>query len=295
MKDFQMGLSQARGDAEKIVQNTKDEIRLQLEVLNTSIVDRPDLAYFNRMMLMKINKEDIDKVYNNMSEMNLQLRNLCQEFETHVKSYRASTDDIHGSLNTHIRHTRESISEVNKLMLEKSNIEEIHRITDSKVSNQEMHKLFDDVYKILDSKTTIEEFRAQNSDQALINDTLCAENCVGRWIWKSGSVRNGYAVPWEIQSVNTCPENFVWEQDQTSILTVMPGLYEVTFGFFSRTRPIVNLLVNGDNVIIPAVVENCNLTGYSIHEYLALPERARIIVSYVGDMDSEGFLNVKKL
>ena len=71
MKDFQMGLSQARGDAEKIVQNTKDEIRLQLEVLNTSIVDRPDLAYFNRMMLMKINKEDIDKVYNNMSEMNL--------------------------------------------------------------------------------------------------------------------------------------------------------------------------------------------------------------------------------
>jgi hypothetical protein len=25
-------------------------------------------------------------------------------------------------------------------------------------------------------------------DQALVNEALCAENCLGRWIWKSGEL-----------------------------------------------------------------------------------------------------------
>jgi hypothetical protein len=62
---------------------------------------------------------------------------------------------------------------------------------------------------------------------------------VARWLWKSGDLHNGYSVPWEVQSVNTCPENFLWDEDKTSILTVAPGLYEVTFGFFSTKKPTV--------------------------------------------------------
>lgn len=36
------------------------------------------------------------------------------------------------------------------------------------------------------------------ADQTTINDTLCSENCVGRWIWKTGMVINGYNIPWEV-------------------------------------------------------------------------------------------------
>ena len=45
-----------------------------------------------------------------------------------------------------------------------------------------------------------------------------------------------HAVPWNVQNINTNPENFVWEKDRCAITTVAPGLYEVTFGFFTRTR-----------------------------------------------------------
>ena len=69
--------------------------------------------------------------------------------------------------------------------------------------------------------------------------TIATTSPVGRWIWKSGEVKNGYAVPWDVQSVNTCPENFVWEAESTSILVVVPGLYEVTFGFYSKKKPSV--------------------------------------------------------
>ena len=57
------------------------------------------------------------------------------------------------------------------------------------------------------------EYKKTREDQQLVNETLCSENCVARWIWKSGIVENGGAglvnsVKWDIQSVNTCPENF---------------------------------------------------------------------------------------
>jgi hypothetical protein len=39
--------------------------------------------------------------------------------------------------------------------------------------------------------------------------------------------------------VNTCPENFLWQEDKTMILTVAPGLYEITFGFHSAKKPTV--------------------------------------------------------
>jgi hypothetical protein len=44
------------------------------------------------------------------------------------------------------------------------------------------------------------------------------------------------AVPWEVQAINTCPDNFIWEANKTSLVSVAPGLYEVrkillTLGF----------------------------------------------------------------
>jgi hypothetical protein len=82
-------------------------------------------------------------------------------------------------------------------------------------------------------KVTANNFREALAEQSTINEALCAENCVARWLWKSGDLINGYAVPWEVQSVNTCPENFLWQEDKTLILTVAPGLYEISFGFYT--------------------------------------------------------------
>ena len=34
-----------------------------------------------------------------------------------------------------------------------------------------------------------------------------------RWIWRSGRTRSS-AVPWNVEVLNTDPENFIWEQDK---------------------------------------------------------------------------------
>jgi hypothetical protein len=141
-----------------------------------------------------------------------------------------------------------------------------------------------------------------NEDKMII-ETLCSENCSGRWLWKSGDVRAGYTVPWEIQSVNTCPENFIWEKDSSSVIAVTPGLYEVFFGFFTSKKPVVQFLVNGEAVILDMSSEgkawgrhrDGNIVGATTTEYVALPARARLSITYSGPRIVEGFLSLRKL
>jgi hypothetical protein len=78
------------------------------------------------------------------------------------------------------------------------------------VDIEDVNKALSEVSEELQSKVAIMQFREALAEQSTINEALCAENCVARWLWKSGDLINGYAVPWEVQSVNTCPENFLW-------------------------------------------------------------------------------------
>ncbi len=97
-------------------------------------------------------------------------------------------------------------------------------------------------------------------NQTLINDALCSENYVARWTWKSGQLKNGYAIPWESQTVNTAPDNFLWEKEKASVMVVTGGLYEINMGFYAEKKPTVQLLVNGEP-ILSAV----NSASYIIH------------------------------
>ena len=148
-----------------------------------------------------------------------------------------------------------------------------------------------------------------------------AESCTARWLWKSGNLAaNGYAVPWEVQSVNTCPENFLWVADQTTLVTVAPGLYEITMGFFSTKKPTIQVLVNGETIISQVnsssyVIHHNSgkltntqknavgpLTGLTLIDFIALPARAQITVSYSAQgksdvyfKNAEGFIGLRKL
>lgn len=105
----------------------------------------------------------------------------------------------------------------------------------------------------------------------------------------------------------------MWEEDRTQILTVAPGLYEVTFGFFSAKKPTVQLLVNGEAVLSAVnsssyVIHHSagrlksagkhsagNLTGLTLIDFIALPPRARLSISYSGENCAEGFIGLRKL
>lgn len=103
--------------------------------------------------------------------------------------------------------------------------------------------------------------------------------------------------------MNTCPENFIWEKDGISIITVTPGLYELFFGFFTGKKPAIQVLVNGETVILGVGGDekawgrhrDGNIIGATTTEYIALPSRARLSISYTGPRIVEGFLSLRKL
>jgi hypothetical protein len=97
------------------------------------------------------------------------------------------------------------------------------------------------------------------------------------------------------------------------ITCVAGGLYEITFGFYCRSKPAVQLLVNGEPVIsainsaayavhhssgrLTSVGQHPagNVTGLTLIDFLALPPRARVSLAFKGEEGAEGFLGLKKL
>ena len=184
-----------------------------------------------------------------------------------------------------------------------------------KVGVDEVNRALAEVSAALDEKAGAAALDAYARESRMALRGVAAETSlsVARWIWKSGRTKAHGAVPWNVQSVNTDPENFRWERDKTFVRAGAPGLYEVTFGFFARKKPAVRLLVDGEPVL--AAVNSAsyvthhssgrltsatrhpagNVTGLTLIDFLALPAKAKVAVAYEGETGAEGFLSLKKL
>ena len=103
--------------------------------------------------------------------------------------------------------------------------------------------------KKLEGCTDKEKFQRFAQDQSTINETLCSENILARWVWNGQSLRNGNLVPWERQVINTLPENFMWEEGTATLIISNGGLYQLEMGFYCRKKPTVQVIVNGGTVI----------------------------------------------
>ena len=109
-----------------------------------------------------------------------------------------------------------------------------------------------------------------------------------------------------MQAINTCPENFLWEKNKGVLILVAPGLYQLSMGFYSSKQPSVKIYVNGEVIIhLKDKLDGSrkqktkhsagNVTGLTLVEFVALPARARVAISYEGETSGEGFFSLRKL
>ena len=141
----------------------------------------------------------------------------------------------------------------NSQLADKANLSDVCALLDAKAGIDDVNRVLSEVNSELEARATVDDLRRTVQD-------LCSEAAVARWIWKTGKTKAGNAVPWNVQSVNTDPSNFLWERDKATVVAVAPGLYEVTFGFFTRRKPSVRLLVNGEPVLAAV-----NSASYVVH------------------------------
>jgi DNA repair exonuclease SbcCD ATPase subunit len=270
--------------------------KVNISDFNVALNEKADSSYVSRLMTNRVSADEVTALRREV------------EIAKDELSLKASQEE----LDSHIISTRGALEEVGKDMLLKTNIKDLCSLLDLKANIDDVNKILLEVQKEIDLKMPSEDCASHFTQQDNVIEALCSVNSVGRWLWKSGEVKGGHAVPWEVQSVNTAPGNFLWELEKTSILTVTPGLYELSFGFYARKKPTIQLLVNGEPVLSAVnsasyVIHHSagrlkqsshsagNITGLTLLDFISLPARARVSISYSGELGGEGFMSLRKL
>lgn len=208
----------------------------------------------------------------------------------------------------------DAIDEALAAQLQKAHLHDALAAVDRKANVDDVNRSLLEVNRELSQRPTLGELNRVVGEQSLIMESLCSEHLLGRWIWKSGRTKGEkHLVPWNAQNINTNPDNFQWEKDRCSVTCTAPGLYEVSFGFFTRRKPTVQLLVNGEPVLsainsasyavhhssgrLAAVGPHTsgNVTGLTLLDFLALPPRAKVSCTFQGEDGGEGFLGLRKM
>lgn len=300
-QDFSDNLKTVKDD---LIQKQKTLESQVLENLETKV----NLHDFPKILETKLESTQISRQAKTTTD---DLAGLKREIEKiHIEILRkCNTAD----LEAHIQSTEFALEDVAKDMMLKCNIKDVCALLDMKANIDDTNKALEEIHKDLDRRVALNDFSNHVNGYNSVIEALCSENCLGRWLWKSGELRSGSLVPWEIQSVNTAPDNFLWEREKVSIVTVAPGLYEIILGFYSRKKPTIQILVNGEPIMsavnsssyvihhssgklkpVPSH-PNGNIAGLSLIDFIALPARARVSIGFTGEIQSEGFIGLRKL
>ena len=316
-------LSRAAAELRALVDERLATAQMHTHALSESIASKAERAHVEAALTAKCDTREVElwlQSKASLEEVTAQIEMRERETILALDSKAAGADLRATEQRVELREATASLAHVSDVqsvveqLVSKSSIEGALLALDKKANVDDINRSLMEVNRELAQRPTLSELNRVIGEQSLIMESLCSEHLLGRWIWKSGKAKGEKnTVPWNVQNINTNPENFLWEKDRCAITTVAPGLYEVTFGFFTRKKPSVQLLVNGEPVLsavnsasyavhhssgrLAAVGPHPagNVTGLTLIDYLALPPKARISCSYQGEEGGEGFLGLRKL
>ena len=289
-------------------QNNLEEyqIRVQGVINKNSVENREEMNKLKTELMEKIDeKMTIDKFYN-LSE------------ETKNKNTNLNVNQIspekkgNNNSNSYILNSNENNNNINN-------------ITNKLLSNK-----IEEIQNELDTNKT--EFTEAMKNQSIINEILSNENKLGKWICDSGKVNNNHNIIWDTLKINTFPDNYKLDNDNSIILVKDEGFYEIMLGLFCKNnnsnnnkKPNVHILVD-NQVIISNSYKNTennnnvnqmyyntaytgflkknkntsekgnvnNVIGLTIIDVLLIPKNSKLSVFYNGDL-GRGLFGIKRL
>ena len=300
---------------EEIIQEINDKIRQLYSDINKDLALKVNKNEFDAILsennFRSINNNNTNNNINDISQEKLSITEF-EDFVNNINQQLKTKLDIN-KFNNIISTFNSNFENIHKDMNTKADLKNILNLLKNKLDNESFNDIINTLKKEIQTKTPLIDFSSAMDNQAIINDTLCNENNIGRWLWKSGKIKNNLSIPWEVQIINTSNDNFLWEKDKTFINIKEGGLYEIKMGFFADKKPMIQILINGE-VVISAINSNSyvihqspggrmkgtgktsfgNVTGLTMVDFVLLPDNAKLSISYTGEKGI-GFLGLKKL
>ena len=300
---------------EEIIQEINDKIRQLYSDINKDLALKVNKNEFDAILsennFRSINNNNTNNNINDISQEKLSITEF-EDFVNNINQQLKTKLDIN-KFNNIISTFNSNFENIHKDMNTKADLNNILNLLKNKLDTESFNDIINTLKKEIQTKTPLIDFSSAMDNQAIINDTLCNENNIGRWLWKSGKIKNNLSIPWEVQIINTSNDNFLWEKDKTFINIKEGGLYEIKMGFFADKKPMIQILINGE-VVISAINSNSyvihqspggrmkgtgktsfgNVTGLTMVDFVLLPDNAKLSISYTGEKGI-GFLGLKKL
>jgi hypothetical protein len=264
-----------------LITDLKQELITNLEGL---VNNKADISLLND----KISSVDFNVLKDYINTVDLELKQKMETmFNEYINIINSNIENLHKEIT--------SKSETDKT--------QINSILKNKVNLDEFNLLLNKIQKELNDKINNNEFNIAMKNQAMINDIICNENQVGRWLWKSGKIKGGYSIPWDTQKINTAPDNYIWEKDKTIINIINGGIYQINLGlYYSNMKPQVQIIINNDNII---TINNNNylnnkgknskkMNSITYIDFIILQDNSKIAITFNGE-EGLGFLGLKKL
>jgi len=288
----------ANTDHVKEALNTKANSTV-VEKMHQQLEQKPDRHEIEDIIQIKANAADLESVRRDMTSR------VTKEAMGAALKKKVNVHELNNLIEQYT-----DVDRMKKELLLKANIKDVMALLEEKADSGDLDRTSDQVNNLMAQKVHIDQYSQALQDQAIINEALLAQNNMARWVWKSGKLKSGHGVPWNVQVLNTAPENYLWEKDRVNIIVVQPGLYEVAFGFYGKKQPTIQLHVNGEPILSAGVNGPSNVvynkaskrlrqkagavTGLTHIDFLAIPEKARIAISCAGEK-GEGFVSMRKL
>ena len=306
MKDFQNYIKDYLKNFDEDLINNINQ-KMNIEEANQILSQKVDINSLQKMLNSKASSLEMDNMKLNIEKINQEIQNKIN----------------YDKFDSFIEKISDNIQEIKNDLLLKSNIDEVMSYLKNKANIDDVNKALIDIHNELDNKASLEDFKHAMNNQNNINKYLAKENSIGKWLWQSGNVSKGYAVPWEIQVINTMPDNFIWEKDDIYISVKEKGIYLLSLAFFVREKPTIQVIINGESVLsqvnssafivrqdnskefsninfgLNKEDENENgyncITGITMNEFLCLEKMSKIIISYSGNDSVKGMMSLKQI
>ena len=320
ISDFDNISLQLKSEMKDFQNYIRDYIKNFYEELINNINKKLNKDEANEIFSQKVDINIVQKMFNSKAS-SIELENLKFSYEKIIKELENKVN--YNKFDSYIEKISENIQEIKNDLLLKSNIDEIMSYLKNKANIDDVNKALKDIHNDLDNKSSLEDFKHAMNNQNNINSYLAKENSVGKWLWESGNVSKGYAVPWEKQLINAMPENFIWKKDEICIMVKEKGIYLLTLAFFVKEKPTIQVIINGESVLSQVnsnafIVRqeksneftninfgfmkeeekgnlyNC-ITGITMNEFLYLENISKIIISYSGSDAVKGMMILKKI
>ena len=296
-KDLNDRLNSFEDDTKNTLNNFDNTInilsqeKLNIKDLNVLLKDKFD--YLEDLIKSQFKEKSMDDIDTEIRKLNLQIQQKIDKekyYDDQMKN-KNSFDNLANSIRNF--YTK---NEMVDLLKEKSDVSEINKIVN--IINEK-----------LEEKVPLSEFNPFYELQNSINNLYLCDNCFGRWIWKSGNLKSGKVIPFEIQYSNTNNNNFLWEKNKGSIMISKGGIYHILIGIFNKGKnAVINVLINGENVITNSELShvinserknfNIDVSSITINNFIFIPDKARISIVYDCEDNNKslyGFLELKAM